>query len=424
MKKLTRRTPKGEGQVFQMPLSRDERVALIQDGLNSLACQLGLIAAQEMLDAEIFELCGPMHHRIPERAASRWGRQRGTVVLNGRKMPIQKPRARLVDGREAILETYQRLQSPEAMPENALRRMIRGVSCRDYEGCLEPMAKGFGTKRSSVSRGFVKASGKRMKDLAERRFDGQEFVAVFIDGVPYGGEMLIVALGVLASGPDAGTKVILGLRQGATENAQVCTDLLADLRDRGLSFDEPMLFVLDGGKALTASVKRLCGPKVQIQRCQQHKIRNVQGYLPEKYHDDIRRRMAAAYACEDAKDGERQLKNLVAWLMRINKDAAASLQEGLQETLTVARLGLPPMLAKSLVTTNPIESAFSVATKVTNRVKRWRGGDMRQRWATTGLMRAEAAFNRLKGYREIPLLQAALKKVANGDVVDLEENAA
>ncbi len=422
MRKIHRRAPKGEGQVLQMPLSREERLAMLQDGLNSLACQLGLMAAQEMLQAEVEDLCGPMHQRQAERSASRWGSQGGTVVLGGRKVPIQRPRARLTSGREALLETYQWLQSPEAMPENALRRMVRGVSCRDYEGCLEPMTQGFGTKRSSVSRGFVKASAKGMQSLAERRFEGQEFVAVFIDGMPYGGEMLVVALGVLA-GAEAGKKLILGLRQGATENTQVCTDLLTDLRDRGLSFEDPMLFVLDGSKALAAAVKRLCGPQVQIQRCQQHKTRNVLGYLAEKYHDDIRGRMAEAYACKDWREGQRKLNTLAAWLMRINQDAAGSLREGLDETLTVARLGLPALLARSLVTTNPIESAFSVAGKVTSRVKRWRGGDMRQRWATAGLMRAEAAFKRLKGYREIPVLQAALRRAVNSGV-DIEDAVA
>ncbi len=423
MRKVPRKTPEGERQFVQMPLSREERVAMIQDGLNNLACQLGLMAAQELLQAEIEDLCGPMHQRLPGRPASRWGSQGGTVVLGGRKVPIQKPRARLAGGGEVMLETYRRMQNPDAMPENALRRMVRGVSCREYEGCLEPLAKGFGTKRASVSRGFVQESARQMKGLAERRFDGQGFVAVFIDGVPYGGEMLVVALGVKA-GAGAGEKVVLGLRQGATENAQVCTDLLTDLRDRGLSFEDPMLFVLDGSKALTAAVKRLCGSKVQIQRCQQHKIRNVLSYLAEKYHDDIRGRMADAYACKNWQEGQKRLHNLAAWLMRINKDAAASLREGLDETLTVSRLGLPPMLARSLVTTNPIESAFSVAAKVTGRVKRWRGGDMRQRWATAGLMRAESAFKRLKGYREIPLLQAALRQAVNNDGVDIEEAVA
>lgn len=415
MKKLRRTTRKIEEKILQLPLSRENRVAMIQDGLNSLACQLGLLAAQELLQAEVEDLCGPTHQRQAGRQAQRWGSQGGAVVLGGRKVPIQRPRARMMGGGEAALDTYQRLQSPEAMPENALRRMIRGVSCRDYEGCLEPMAESFGVKRASVSRNFVKASARQMRNLAERRFDGQEFVAVFIDGVPYGGEMLVVALGVKA-GKGAGEKVILGLRQGATENAEVCTDLLTDLRDRGVNFEDPMLFVLDGSKALAAAVKRLCGSQVQIQRCQQHKTRNVLSYLPEKYHDDIRGRMADAYACKDHLEGERRLHTLAAWLMRINKDAAASLREGLEETLTVARLGLPALLARSLVTTNPIESAFSVAGKLTARVKRWRGGDMRQRWATAGLLRAEAAFKKLKGFREIPVLQAALRQAAHKEV--------
>ena len=415
MKKLHRSALKGDKNLGQMPLSREDRVAMIQDGLHNLACQLGLMAAQELLQADIQDLCGPLHQRRPGRKASRWGSQSGTVVLAGRKVPILKPRARTQDGREVVLETYQKLQNPESMPENALRRMVRGVSCREYEGCLEPLAKGFGIKRSSVSRGFVKASANQMKTLGERRFEGQEFVAVFIDGVPYGGEMLVVALGV-KGGKDAGEKVILGLRQGATENAQVCTDLLTNLRDRGLSFENPMLFVLDGSKALAAAVKRLCGPQAPIQRCQQHKIRNVLGYLADKHHDDVRGRMASAYACKDWREGEKALNTLAAWLTRINPDAAASLREGLEETLTVAKLGLPALLAKSLVTTNPIESAFSVAGKVTGRVKRWRGGDMRQRWATAGLMRAEESFRRLRGYREIPILQAALRKRTANDV--------
>jgi transposase-like protein len=415
MKKLHRRTQKSQKQFEQMPISPDERMALIRDGLTSLSFELGLIVAQELIRSEVTDLCGPSYQRLPGRAVQRWGNQAGTVVLAGQKVPIQKPRARHVGGGEVMLETYRKLQSTNAMPESVMRKMMRGVSCRDYEGCLEPIAKGFGVKRASVSRGFVKESAKAMQNLAERRFEGQEFVAVFIDGVPYGGEMLVVALGVKA-GKNAGEKVILGLRQGATENAQVCTDLLTDLRDRGMKFEIPMLFVLDGSKALAAAVKRLCGSKVQIQRCQQHKIRNVLSYLAKKHHKDIRGRMADAYACRDWREGQRRLNTLAEWLMRINKDAAGSLREGLDETLTVARLKLPTLLTKSLVTTNPIESAFSSAARVTLRVKRWRGGDMRQRWATVGLLRAESSFKRLKGYREIQILQEALIRITTSAV--------
>jgi len=414
MKKLHRSDSKGDKNFVQLPLSREDRVAMIQDGLNSLACQLGLLAAQELLQAEIQDLCGPMHWRQPERSASRWGSQGGTVVLAGRKVPIQKPRARMKDGGEVLLQTYQKLQNPQAMSESALRHMVRGVSCREYEGCLEPLAEGFGMKRSSVSRGFVKASAKQMKTLTERRFEGQEFVRCSSMGCPMGVRCWWWLWG--ESREKRRGEGHFGAAPGGHGECPGLHRPFDGLEGSGVELRNPMLFVLDGSKALAAAVKRLCGSQVRIQRCQQHKIRNVLGYVAKKHHDDIRSRMAEAYACKDWREGEKRLNTLAAWLTRINKDAAASLREGLEETLTVAKLGLPALLAKSLVTTNPIESAFSVAGKVTGRVKRWRGGDMRQRWATAGLMRAEGAFKRLRGYREIPILQAALRRCTANDV--------
>jgi len=422
MKKVHSHEEKGQRISNPAEMSREDRLDMIKDGLHQLSLELGLMAAQGYLQAEVADLCGPSYQRSDERTARRWGSQGGSVVIEGRKVRIEKPRVRLKDGHEAVLQTYQQMQNPEILSEKALRLMVRGVSCREYEACLEPLAKSFGAKRSSVSRAFVRASAKQMKMMAERRFDGQSFVAVFIDGVPYGGEMMVVALGV-KEGAGAGEKVVLGLRQGATENAQVCKDLLTDLRDRGLSFENPQLFVLDGSKALAAAVKWVCGPKAVVQRCQQHKIRNVLSYLPEKLQQDVRSRMSDAYACKDAGEGEKKLRTLVAWLERVNKDAASSLREGLEETLTVAKLRLPDILAKSLVTTNPIESAFSAATAVTARVKHWRGGNMRQRWASAGLLKAEKNFNRLKGYKEIPILRAALDRMAGGEVDAVKETA-
>lgn len=206
-------------------------------------------------------------------------------------MALQRPRARLLAGGEAELESYRYLQSPEVMPDNALRLLLRGVSTRNYAGCLEQVAvEGFGTRRSSVSRHWVKAPAKQMRELSERRFDDHNFVAIFMDGVSYGGEMMVVALGVT----EKGVKIVLGMRQGATENSMVCKDLLTDLRERGLNTDEVVLCILDGSKALTAATKAVWGDRCMIQRCQQHKIRNVLGYLAEKYHDDIRGRMSAA----------------------------------------------------------------------------------------------------------------------------------
>jgi transposase-like protein len=415
MGRISRKNRVFQQKNIQLVLPREERIAMIQNGLTQLSHQLGLMAAQEMLAADVTELCGPKHQRLIGKAARRWGSQAGVVTIAGRKVAMQRPRARRVSGGEAELESYRYLQSPQAMPDNALRLLLRGVSCRDYESCLEPVAEeGFGTKRSSVSRHFVKATAKQMRELAERRFDDQKFVAIFMDGVSYGGEMLVTALGVT----EKGDKIVLGLRQGATENATVCKDLLTDLRDRGLDTDSAVLCVLDGSKALTAAVKAIWGNRCLVQRCQQHKIRNVLGYLAEKYHDDIRGRMSAAYASKDWHDAEERLLTLVTWLKRINADAAASLREGLEETLTVQKLGLPAILAKSLNTTNPIESVFSVADKLKGRVKRWRQGNMKMRWATAGVLKAEARFNRLKGFREIPILQEALRRKVGNSALD------
>ena len=415
MGRISRKQLGNQSKGIQLTLPREERIALIQDGLTRLSHQLGLMAAQEMLNADVTELCGPIHQQTPGKCARRWGSQQGMVTLAGRKVAIQRPRARLLTGGEAALESYAQLQNPEAMPDNALRLLLRGVSCRDYEGSLEKLAEGYGAKRSSVSRHFVKATAKQMRDLAERRFDGMTFVAVFIDGTPYGGEMLIAALGVT----EKGEKVVLGLRQGATENSEVCKDLLMDLQRRGMTADSAVLFVLDGSGALKAAVKAVYGNKVVLQRCQQHKIRNVLGYLKDKYHDDIRGRMSDAYASKDWREGKRKLNNLVTWLKNINENASSSLEEGLEETLTVSRLELPRLLAKSLVTTNPMESVFSSVEKLTHRVKRWRSkGNMRMRWVTAGLLRAESKFNRLKGYREIPILQEALRRELGESALD------
>jgi transposase-like protein len=327
----------------------------------------------------------------------------------------------LLAGGEAELESYRYLQSPEAMPESALRLLLRGVSTRNYEGCLEKVAEeSFGTKRSSVSRHWVKATAKQIRVFAERRFDKDKFVAIFMDGVAYGGEMMLVALGVT----EKGHKIVLGIRQAATENAVVCKELLMDLKSRGLDTEGTILWILDGSLALAAAVKAIWGNRCLIQRCQQHKIRNVVGYLADKYQEDIRERMTAAYASKDWHDAEERLLTLVSWLKRINADAAASLREGLQDTLTVQKLGLPAILAKSLVTTNPIESVFSAAATLTDRVKRWRQGSMRMRWAVAGALRSEKNFNRLKGYREIPMLQEALERKIGSGALDETAQAA
>jgi transposase-like protein len=396
-------------QFVQWPLYHEEFVAMAQERLHSFAVDLGVMFAGKLLEEEVTRLCGPRSQRPDHRELTRHGHQKGMVTVAGQKVRVQRPRVRSVrdgsgSGTEVELPLYTLLQRPEAMPEACLQRMVRGVSCRDYQGVVDLAREGFGVKKSSVSRGFVRASADAVEQLAGRRWTGIRFPALFIDGIEYAGETLVVALGLAADG----TKHILGLRQGATENAAVVTALLEDLVDRDLDTTHPTLCVLDGAKALAAAVKRVFGKNALIQRCQVHKKRNVKAHLPEPHHAELDRRLGAAYAQTNYDQALGELRSAVVWLRGINPSAAASLEEGLEETITVVRLKLPEQLRQTLATTNPIESALSVVRTLTARVKRWRDGDMRHRWCTAGLLRAEEKFNRIKGYRQMPQLLAVL----------------
>jgi len=400
---------------IQLVLDPEEVLAMLQDSMTDFATEMGLKVARLLLDDEVNQRCGFRYERVAERTVTRYGRQRGVVVIAGQKLPVQRPRIRYTQRcGEAELENYGRLQSPDAMPQSVLRRLVRGVSCRDYEGVVDMAREGFGVKKSSVSRSFVKASAKEVRQLAERRFDGVRFPVIYLDGTPYAGETMIAAMGIT----EDGTKRLLGVRQGATENAAVCTALLEDLCGRGLDTSSPTLLVLDGAKALHAAVKRVWGQNALIQRCQVHKKRNVQQHLPQKHWQELARQLHAAYHETDYDQALKGLKTTARWLERLNPDAAASLREGMEETLTVVRLGVPELLRRTLATTNPIESAFSVAENVTSRVKCWRDGDMRQRWCTAGLMRAESKFRRVKGHRHMAQLLKALDRLVLGKGLD------
>jgi putative transposase len=419
-KERRKRQAEKAGEV-QLVLDREELVAMMQDSLTSFATEMGLKVATVLLEDEVNQRCGQRYERVPERTVTRYGHQGGVAVIAGQKLPIVRPRMRYTrQCGEADLETYARLQSPDAMPQSVLKRLVRGVSCRDYEGVVDLAREAFGVRKSSVSRSFVKASAQEVRQLAERRFDGIRFPAIYLDGVQYAGETMTVALGVLENG----TKRVLGVRQGATENAAVCTALLEDLQQRGLDTSQPTLLVLDGAKALHAAVKRVWGRGALIQRCQVHKKRNVREHLPQKHWDELSRQLYAAYHETDYDEALRRLKTTARWLERLNPDAAASLREGMEETLTVVRLGIPELLRRTLATTNPIESAFSVAQNVTRRVKCWREGDMRQRWCVAGLMRAESKFRRVKGYRHMPQLLKALDRLVLGKKIDEQRKIA
>jgi len=410
MRKPTRRRSRRsestiEPEALQLVLDRRELLRQLQQSVHSFGVEVGLIVARELLGDEVRRKCGERHERSDRRVGHRYGQQRGVITMAGQKLPLPRPRVRSSEG-EVELDTYRLLQRDDAMPEAVLARMVRGVSTRDYQGVIDTAAEGFGVGRSSVSRAFLEASRREVEQLIERRFDGVRFPVILIDGIDYAGTTMVVVLGL----ENDGSKRILGFREGATENAEVCKALIEELCDRGLCRDKPTLFVLDGSKALRKAVVDVWGRLAVIQRCQLHKKRNVQAHVPERHWDEIRRRLNEAYHQTDYSRALRILKNTAALLDRISPDAAASLREGLEETITLIRLGLPAELFVHLSSTNLIESSLATARKVSRNVKRWRDGDMRRRWCATGLLVAEKRFRRVKGYRHMPRLIDAIER--------------
>lgn len=403
-------------------LDRDEVLGLLKEGLHNLTVEIGRLVAVGLLEDEAEQLCGERYrHRPQERTATRHGGQRGWAMLAGQKVPLERPRVRHTDGSgEAKLAVYQQLQNPENLRGSVLRRIVHGVSARNYERVVEETREGFGVKRSSISRHYVRVMADRIREFCERRWDGVRFAAIVIDGKSFARETMIAVLGITVRGE----KRMLGLRQGATENAQVCKELLESLRERGVSTDSPTLFVLDGAKALRAAVASVWGQNALLQRCQVHKKRNVKEHLAESHWPELSARLNEAYQETDYARALALLKQTATWLERLNPDAAASLREGMEETLTVVRLGVHAKLRQTLSNTNVMESAFSVVEQVTGRVKRWRPGDMRWRWCVAGLLHAEEHFRRVDGYRHIPALVTALERTTSHAEIDGPEKAA
>jgi transposase-like protein len=402
-------------------LDQDEILGLLKEGLHNLAVEIGRMVAAGLLEDEVEQLCGGRYVRGPEkRVARRHGGQRGWAMVAGQKVPLERPRVRHTNGDEAQLQVYGLLQNPDNLRGAVLQRIVHGVSARNYEPVVEKVRRGFGVKRSSVSRHYVRVMADRIREFCERRWDEVRFVAIMIDGKSFAREMMIAVLGVTATGE----KHMLGLRQGATENAQVCKELLESLRERGVRTDVPTLFVLDGAKALRAAVESVWGRNALIQRCQIHKQRNIKEHLAKGYWPELSRRLGEAYGETDYDRALSLLKKAAVWLEGINPDAAASLREGMEETLTVVRLGVHAKLRQTLSNTNVMESAFSVVEQVTGRVKRWRPGDMRWRWCVAGLLHAEQHFRRVDGYRHIPALLKALERNASPKEIDAAERVA
>ena len=392
----------------QMVLPMAEMVGWLRKGVGELVRQAGLQLMDLLMQEEVRELVGERSQRQAERSANRWGSEQGYCVVMGQKVPVKRPRVRTTDDQEVRLGSYEMFHRGEPLTETVWEKLMLGLSTRKYGQAVRQFSEAYGLEKSAISEHFIEASRSKLKDMMESRLDKTRLCALLIDATPFEGQQMVVALGI---GQD-GRKTILGIRQGATENATVVGELLGDLVSRGLDFTEPRLYVLDGGKALTAAVKRYAGESAAIQRCQVHKRRNVLDHLTDEQKPGIAKRLHAAYALEDYATAKQALNKLHRELMDLNPSAARSLGEGMEETLTVHRLHIPMQLRKTLASTNVIESAFSTVERVCRNVKRWHDGDHRERWVGSGLLVAQKQFRRIIGYKQIPALIRELETLA------------
>jgi putative transposase len=395
-----RRIAEQDDRAVQLVITLKEVLDLVQRGLMNLALRTFTQVAEEVMDHEVTALVGPRNQANPQRGKVRWGSERGYCVVGGQKIPLDRPRVRDTRKKEVPLGSYELIQRASLMEESVWKKIMHGLTTRRYSLIIEELEQAYGIKKSTISEHFIEASRQRLDKLLARPLNEHAICAMMIDGTPFGDQQLITALGVTVHGQ----KLVLGLRQGATENATVVKQLLADLQERGVDFEVPRLYILDGGKALFAGVRHVAGKAAVVQRCQIHKIRNVIGHLPEEHHGHVRQRLYCAYNMREYSEARRLLDLLHRDLMDLNPSAARSLEEGLEETLATHRLRVPPLLRTSLASTNLIESAFSVVETVCRNVKRWQGGDQYLRWVGSGLIYAESRWYRVQGYREIPVL--------------------
>jgi transposase-like protein len=362
-----------------------------------------------LMEAEVVQRVGARSQRQTDRTAHRWGCERGYCIVMGQKVPIDRPRVRTLENEEVKLGSYEMFHRGEPLTETVWEKLMLGLSTRRYGQAVREFAAAYGLEKSAISEHFIEASRAKLREMMERRLDKLKLCALLIDATPFAGQQMVVALGIRQDGK----KTVLGLRQGATENATVVGELLGDLVNRGLDFSEPRLYVLDGGKALHTAVKRYAGESAPIQRCQVHKRRNVLDHLTDEQKPAVAKKLNAAYALEDHAAAKLALTQLHRELMELNPSAARSLEEGVEETLTVHRLHMPPQLRKTLACTNVIESAFAIVERVCSNVKRWHGGDQRERWVGSGLLVAEKQFRRIQGYKQIPVLLRELEMLAH-----------
>lgn len=384
-------------------LELDSRLALIQ-----ALIPIGLMHVEDELRKEVIELAGERYKRNGQVGHDRWGRQQGSVYIQDQRIPIMVPRVRdTVHNREVQLRTYEQLQSPgEPADEGLLRRVLHGLSCSRYRECSEAIPEALSLSRSTVSRRYIRASQKKLRELMERRLDHHDLVAIVLDGKRFGDDGMIIAVGITMRGE----KVLLGMIQSGTENHTVCRDFLRRLIGRGMKYEQGLLCIIDGAKGFRKALVEVFGTHCIIQRCQWHKRENIVEYLPKNIQTTVRRKLQKAYEQDDYGKAKAALMAIKRELRLVNESAVASLEEGFEESLTVQRLGLSKELRRSLKTTNVIESVLALVGQKTDKIDYWRNSNQKQRWVATALLDIEPRLNRISGYRSLMVLRAAIQQ--------------
>lgn len=412
MKKLKRKQKRSKQEMMRLVSAEDvlqqeaepnSRLMLIQQLI-----PLGLEAVKEELQAEVTRLVGGESHERTASTASRWGSNPGSVLLGGQKVSVSVPRVRdLSNGKEVPLESYSELRKSEGFDERVFSQLINGLSAGKYERASELVPETFGISKSSVSRSFKKATEKRLRELLERDLSELDIIAIFIDGKYLGDTNIVIALGITMEGE----KIPLGFIETGTENGSVCKDFIQDMEGRGLNINNEILFIIDGSKGLTSGIKKVLGNKAIIQRCQWHKRENVVSYLPKKHQATFRRKLQAAYEAPTYGKAKKKLQSIRKELLLLNESAANSLDEGLEETLTLHKLGIFKQLGRSFKTTNCIENLNRQIDAYLKRVCRWQNSSQRRRWIASALLEISPRLNKVCGHKSLMLLREKMKNV-------------
>jgi len=408
---------------IQMPLRLVEVLGTIEERFFEVCVEAGQQVLRVMMEEDRERICGPKWHPNPKRVAVRGGSVAGEITLGGRRIPVQRLRARTIEGREVALPSIMWAAARDPWDHRTMAAVAAGVSTRRYATTLDPLPAALperSTARSSVSRRFIAHSRLTLEQWLARPLGDIDLLAVMLDGLVLAGRCLIIALGI----DQHGYKHVLGLREGTTENATVVGDLLDELIERGLDAEAPLLFVIDGSKALRRAIRVRWGERALVQRCQVHKRRNVCEYLPEDERPTIRAAIQRAYELADATAAQAQLQELARQLERSHPGAASSLREGMEETLTVQRLGITGNLYRTLRNTNVIENLNGSVATYRRNVKRWRDGAMVMRWGAAALKDAHAHFNRIRGHRDLKHLAAALDAIRSKELDKKRKKAA